>query len=768
MRRLLLVTFHFPPRNAIAAVRTGKFARYLIAQGWDVRVIAADAPTPETLPPEIRDDRVLRAPCRATRAYGATGAGPARDEPSSLRRRLGMLRAAVCDLPDSHRRWRREAHARADRFLGAWRPDIVYASAPPASALLVARILARRLGVPWIAEFRDLWTGNPYYEFPAWRRRLEASWERRVVRDAAALVTVSATWRDALRAAYGKPVVLAMNGFAPEDMPPDLPAEAQAGETLRILHTGTIYPGFRDPAPLFAAVARLGERRGAVEIAFAGEGLGTVADSAAAAGIADRVRILPPVAHREALRLQSRADILLHLQWNDPREAGTISGKLFEYLGARRPVLGLGYEHGEVARLLHAHGRGIVLNDPETIAARLRLWIDRKRTDGIAPLAAASVSGLTRDAQFAAAARLAATVADRAPAQAPPPFHRDPTGMRASRLYAPAAIDPREPPRLCVAVDTEEQFDWRAPFSRHNVCVSAIDSLHLAQSLCERHGLRPAYLLDHPVATSPRARDLIGGWLCAGRCEIGAQLHPWVNPPHAEEASPAHSFPGNLPPWLERAKLETLGDAIAEGFGVRPRIYKAGRYGLGASTAAILEALGYAVDTSVLPHTDLRFKGGPDMRGFDAAPFLFGAARALREWPVTRGYIGRATSLGARLFPLAEGETRLPGIARGALARSGLVDRVTLTPEGIGLAQMKALTRALLARGQRVFVLSFHSPSLEPGHTPYVADAAARAALRGLIDAYLDCFLGELGGAPATPLGLHARFAGAPPVQEFP
>jgi hypothetical protein len=103
----------------------------------------------------------------------------------------------------------------------------------------------------------------------------------------------------------------------------------------------------------------------------------------------------------------------------------------------------------------------------------------------------------------------------------------------------------------------------------------------------------------------------------------------------------------------------------------------------------------------------------------------------------------------------------LPSRARGALARTGVVDRVTLTPEGISLAQMKALTRALMARGQRVFVMSFHSPSLEPGHTPYVVDAATRAAFLARIEAYLEFFFGELGGAATTPLALHATFTGA-------
>jgi hypothetical protein len=264
-------------------------------------------------------------------------------------------------------------------------------------------------------------------------------------------------------------------------------------------------------------------------------------------------------------------------------------------------------------------------------------------------LAAGAVAGLTRDAQFVAAERLARDVVDGALPPPPRARPRDPTGMQATRLHAPAPMDALARPHLCVVVDTEEQFDWQGPFSRHNVAVSAIGALPLAQTLFARYGLRPAYLLDHPIVTSPLGRDLIGGWRAAGLCEIGAQLHAWVNPPHVEEVSVANSFAGNLPPGLERQKLEVLTDGIAEAFGEAPRIYKAGRYGLGPSTATTLERLGYAVDTSVLPHTDLRFKLGPDLRCFGPQPFLFGEARQLLQLPVTRGFIGHAPALGAAI-----------------------------------------------------------------------------------------------------------------------
>jgi hypothetical protein len=165
-------------------VRTGKFARFLLAQGWDVRVVAARSDAPATLPLEIpaervlhtgwtdvdaRLDRLLRLDRRRAPASPAAGVAPvAAPRRDGLRRRLGALRAALLHVPDNRIAWLPEALGRADTFLGAWRPDVVYASAPPVTTLLVARHLAKRYGVPWIAEFRDLWIDNPYYEFPPW------------------------------------------------------------------------------------------------------------------------------------------------------------------------------------------------------------------------------------------------------------------------------------------------------------------------------------------------------------------------------------------------------------------------------------------------------------------------------------------------------------------------------------------------------------------------------------------------------------------------
>ncbi|HEY0594910.1 WalW protein, partial [Sphingopyxis sp.] len=205
-----------------------------------------------------------------------------------------------------------------------------------------------------------------------------------------------------------------------------------------------------------------------------------------------------------------------------------------------------------------------------------------------------------------------------------------------------------------------------------------------------------------------------------GACAIGAQLHGWVNPPFAEPLTPANSFAGNLPEPIERAKIAALTEHIAARFGRRPETYRAGRYGVGPNSATILEDLGYRLDVSVRARFRYVREGGPDFTRFGLVPFWGGPRGTLLELPLTTAYTGLLRGAGRTLYRLA-GEVRR---TRGLLARTGLFARVPLTPEGVSAEEAKEAIRVLAGEGLQVFSLSFHSPSLEPGHTDYVRDAA--------------------------------------------
>jgi hypothetical protein len=276
------------------------------------------------------------------------------------------------------------------------------------------------------------------------------------------------------------------------------------------------------------------------------------------------------------------------------------------------------------------------------------------------------------------------------------------------------------------------------------------------QRIFERYQVRPTYVLDYPVSSTPEAYEIIRELHCSGTCEIGAHLQPWDNPPFFERKTDENSYPGNLPFELEREKLVRLSQIIQENVGVRPRIYKAGRYGVGRGTAQILAELGYEIDLSVVPGTNLTRQFGPDFSHCGTHPYWFGEAPALLEIPLSIGYTGLLSHTGALAYGLTMNDRLKALHVPGILARLGLVERITLTPEGISFDEQRRLTRALLHEGQRVFSLSYHSSSLAPGNTPYVQTEADLRAFLQRIEQYLEFFSGEIGGCAATPFEVKA------------
>lgn len=296
------------------------------------------------------------------------------------------------------------------------------------------------------------------------------------------------------------------------------------------------------------------------------------------------------------------------------------------------------------------------------------------------------------------------------------------------RLAARAAYRPRLPEaaariawpdafgtRFVVFVDTEEEFDWRRPLSRENRAVTAVSALPAAAAWFAVRDVPLALMLDYPVATDLRAIEAIGP-LVEGGTTVGAQLHPWVNPPFVEKVTPVNSFAGNLPVEIEAAKIDALTDAIVAAFGERPLAYRAGRYGIGPATFDLLAARGYRIDSSVRPRFSYADEGGPDFLAFDSHAWRAGPDGAVIELPSTTVFTGAARARGPALYRAGGHVPR----GRGLLARTGMLSRVALTPEGIPIGEALTAVRAAVEEGVRVLTFAFHSPSLVPGNTPFV------------------------------------------------
>lgn len=269
--------------------------------------------------------------------------------------------------------------------------------------------------------------------------------------------------------------------------------------------------------------------------------------------------------------------------------------------------------------------------------------------------------------------------------------------------------------RVLLTVDTEEEFDWNGPFTRDKHGLGHVPAIERFQSFCESLGAHPVYLVDWPIANDPHAAEIIGDAVRRGAADVGAQLHPWVNPPFDEALCVHNSFAGNLPRELERAKFMTLRDRIEDVFGTPPLIYRAGRYGLGPNSAQILKDGGIKVDTSVRPLFDYSAGEGPNFLAHPTLPYWVDEVHSLLEAPMTVVHTGAMHTFGTRL---QQAEGSVPALL-GVLARLGLLERVALTPEGVSAKEaLRGLERALEAK-LPLTVLSFHSPSLVPGLTPY-------------------------------------------------
>ena len=310
-------------------------------------------------------------------------------------------------------------------------------------------------------------------------------------------------------------------------------------------------------------------------------------------------------------------------------------------------------------------------------------------------------------------------------------------------------------PKLIVVIDTEEEFDWAADPDSSEIAVNSMQHIHRVQEIFNEYGVVPCYVVDYPIASQPLGYEPLLKYVEEEQCEIGAHLHPWVNPPIAETVNRANMYPGNLPEALEKEKLAVLKQTILNNFNIEPIAYKAGRYGFGPNTAKTLRKLGFKVDLSVCPPLDSRADGGPDYRRYSADPYWFGEKGAeILEIPCTGAFVGWAHSIAVPLFEIAQ---KLKAFkAPGILSRICAVDRLMLSPEGFNTEEHIKLTRFLYNCGVRTFTWSFHSPSVVPGNTSYVKDSKELEEFLASFHRFFEFFFEELKGEATTPARLHS------------
>jgi glycosyltransferase involved in cell wall biosynthesis len=350
-RSILLVTLYAPPSTLVAARRTAGLAKYLSRLGHRVGVLTSDLSGQgeiEGADVVVRTPDLLTSRLNWRRDHFAalTGAAPVEYRPPSRLQDLIVPDIAAVS-------WLPFALPRALRLAGSF--ECVVTTSPPQSAHAIGAALLRR-GLPWIAELRDGWTFEP--PRARWplrvQRRLDAALEARVLRRASAVVGVTEPIVADAKRRLGTRAALITNGFDPEERVAADGAALLDPRRISLVHTGRMGSSGSTPRPLVEAVRRLRREQprvaAALEVVFAGPLQTAEAELLAAPDLAGFVRSVGMLERPQALGLQRAADWLLVVTEGAARRS-VATGKLFEYLAARRPILVLGAET-EAARIV--------------------------------------------------------------------------------------------------------------------------------------------------------------------------------------------------------------------------------------------------------------------------------------------------------------------------------------------------------------------------------------------------------------------------------
>ncbi len=393
MKRVLVIAYYWPPSGGSGVQRWVKFVKYLPANGWQPVVCtplnpeysSKDETLARDIPPEAE---VIRL--RITEPYGfyralmgrgsstdmkslvSAGGGDSGDanpisaEHKSLKQRVSLWIRANLFIPDPRIWWLGPCSRKLEKYLKEHPVDVIVTTGPPQSMHLIGRRLSKATGIPWVADFRDPWTKMFYFKhLPLTARSLKKHLrlEKAVLDDASAIIAVSPLVQKEFQEMTSTPVHLITNGFDEDDFS----AETSCGRTgderkFRVVQTG-LFTADGNPLALWDVLAELCRDeifRKRLEIRLAGQVDEAVTEAIRSRGLGDRLVLVGYVSHERAIAEQRDADLLLLPLRKEPEGKGVLPGKIFEYLAARRPVLGFGQTDGASAQVLKDSGAGVM------------------------------------------------------------------------------------------------------------------------------------------------------------------------------------------------------------------------------------------------------------------------------------------------------------------------------------------------------------------------------------------------------------------------
>lgn len=380
MRKVLIISFCFPPNPSIGSLRPYGLSKYLKKFGWEAIILTVKYPGKR---PE--DIRIIETPYKDIVA--SLKSAFKLDSHENIHQRLGVsvtknfnhsawrsksvkLFREIIVFPDDEKGWFEHALQSAIDFLNKEKVDAIISTSFPVTAHIVAHKLRKRHNIPWIADFRDLWTQSHYYDKYIVTRFRERRLERKTLANADILVTVSQPLAKELETTYkDKKVLCITNGYDPYEI--TATKKIELTKKFTVTYTGSLYNGKRDPLVVFKTVRKLIDdckvNREMIEIRFYGCVEPWLVDEVARNNLDGVVSLQGMIPRSEVLIRQKESQLLLLLLWDNEKEAGVYTGKVFEYLCARRPIIAMGGPGGVIKELLDYTAAGKFAHNIESL-----------------------------------------------------------------------------------------------------------------------------------------------------------------------------------------------------------------------------------------------------------------------------------------------------------------------------------------------------------------------------------------------------------------
>lgn len=368
MRKVLLISWMFLEKEAIGSIRLHGLAKYLPEFGWEPviltkKVSGKSEPAYNVIETFYQDKRKILKNFFGFKAGESVidqlGLPTHKNKKSLIEYIYNMWREIFC-YPEVETSWFKHAIVAGKNLLEDEKFDALISSSPSVTSHLIAKKLKYKYQVPWIADFRDLWTQNHYYAHTKIRTLVERKLEIKTLAMADALVTISPYLAEKLKELHKMNVYSITNGFSDEGTN-NFPVRLT--DKFTITYTGILYQSKRDPIKLFQTINELFEKKvinpNDIEIRFYGHKESWLEEEIKSFKLERIARMYGTVDRMTALNKQRESQLLLLLLWDHPEEKNVATGKLFDYLGSKRPILGIGGYKGFVDEIMNETNTGI-------------------------------------------------------------------------------------------------------------------------------------------------------------------------------------------------------------------------------------------------------------------------------------------------------------------------------------------------------------------------------------------------------------------------